>query len=217
MTWAISGRLESSRGERVALAQCRVEVFFELKVSDHHVDSRPSNSRKTSATRSNGATAATSTIHSRVSAHTTESGEFKVILPDRGKFASNRLNFVVSAPSGQTIGELSLSGDRLQDFVRIPVRRVASIKFSAPKDVPKPSARRITGIVIERNGKPLLPNSQIVLFARERGEKIAKTPAKDSPVFSARPDRSGYFLARRPAACLRALRLWSRESRTRSQ
>ena len=198
MTWKISGQIEATGSDVISLAECRVEVFFEQKtvaesvglsaaliedvLSDRDIDLEMGH-----------ATTAIAKGHPRASARTDKTGKFEVYVPDPTEIASNKLRFVVSAPSGETIGDASLSIELVQQELRIPVSMLNPILLDPPKETLKHKTRRVTGRLIERKGKSLPSNMQVLLFARKRGENGTKTVGNSSPVFFARADGSGYF------------------------
>lgn len=205
MAWTVKGRIESTGGDNVSLAECRVEVSFEqnapvepVEIVGRRAPGAPSDkkpgkpSRKPARGGELPASGAPSTIPGRASAKTNASGEFEVTLPDRTELMGRALRVVVSAPSGETIADDFFTYNAINDAWRIPVRPVETIVLKPPTDAPKPEAYRVTGKVVERNGKMLPSNLQVLLLARKRGERAAND-AEDRPVLVARADGSGYF------------------------
>ena len=221
MDWQLPGKLENS-GERLSFAGCRVEAFFDqVFPAEKPVKESPTGKpAKGSPTKKNGvsndrrsgkgteaplnedpATAAEmptptaeSMTPSRVSALSDESGKFTLVLPDRDEITSKKLNFIVSAPSGQTIAETELVVDRIKDLVSIDVRKFGHIVLDKPDRPVERLTRRILGRVIERNGRPLPAGLQVLLFAR--GADRTKNGKKEDellPVFATKVDGTGYF------------------------
>lgn len=209
MVWTLNGRLESSTGENVSLAECRVEVFFDryrtTEVREPAGPAGPGRALDLGARRRDRPMVVGGTIgpaavpvRDRVSTHTGASGDFALDLPDKTELASKTLDYVVSAPSGETIAQGSFNADRVKDLLRITVRRVERIPLIPSKTPEQPKTRRITGKVIERNGKTLPPNLQVLLFSRKRGEKASKVVGEDVPILVTRADASGYFAGEAP-------------------
>ncbi|HEV8132328.1 MAG TPA: GH25 family lysozyme [Acidobacteriota bacterium] len=204
MTWTLNGRIESSTGENVSLAECRVDVFFDryrtTDLPEYAVPAKPERALGRGAMRRDrpvveGGTIALAavSVSDQVSTYTDASGDFAVDLPDKTELANKTLEYVVSAPSGVTVAQGSFNADRVKDLLRIAVRRVERIPLVPLKTPDEPKTRRITGKVIERNGRALPPNLQVLLFSRKRGEKASKVVGEDAPILVARADASGYF------------------------
>src|SRR5438445_2485210 len=207
MSSTISGRLEASRSYHDSLAECRVEVFFDQKVlaesgaepsslipgesRGKDVRSRQKTSQKVDSASANGAPI----LKGRASTRTDKARRFEVSLPDETELATKKLRFLVSAPSGQTIADELHVLDRIKAPVHISVSTAGMepILLKAPAAPMEPSTRRITGQVIDRQGKPLPSNLQVLLFARKRGDKSTKALGVGSPVLVARADASGCF------------------------
>lgn len=214
MSWTVNGRLEAASREKPILNQCRVEVFFEQAVPLPEEPAPPAEAASTetpargteTAPRGSetppkkGTTPAKKTMNvpARAVTRSDERGEFALRLPDKSEIASETLRFVVSAPSGETIGDMEAHVNRIKDTVRIPVRSVKLIVLEDDPVVPDPDeqevrgpVRRVTGNIIERNGRSLGGARQVLIFGSE-SEK--RGPAKvDVPLLATRADTSGYF------------------------
>jgi hypothetical protein len=213
MSLTLSGRLDSTRSDRVALAECRIEVYFEQKAPAKAIEPpiRPANgeddpaavkagrqsARKVNGEKGNGASAPApaATLHGYASARAEKSGRFQITVPDGDDLSSKKLRFVVSAPSGQTIADVEHDVDRMKSPVLIPVsaKDLEPIELKPLRDQPRAEKRRITGKVMERSGNPLPPNLQVLVFGRKRPEKGAKTDGTGTPILMARADATGYF------------------------
>ena len=203
MAWTIRGRLTSTRSDAGAFAGCRVEVFFEQQLPGDTAEPLAPQPRSGSAAgrksvRSSDSAApraAPVVVPGRASAGTDKGGKFEVVLPDRAEITSKSLRFVVSAASGQTIGEDSQDIGGIKGVVQIPVntKDAEPIELKPLKDQPPPPTRRVTGWVRERSGNPLPVNIQVMLFGRKLGDN-RKTPGdRDLLVLDARTDKSGNF------------------------
>jgi hypothetical protein len=224
MVWVISGQLEAT-SEGVTLAGCRVDVAFDRYVLDREPLAEPSAggdgegaaaliarhatsaedlaprdavAERAANERSNPvATAQPATVPVQLSARTNATGRFQLQLPDKEEIASETMRFTVSAPSGQTLGDDDVNVGRIRDLVRLRVRKVTSIVVK-PTTPAEPTSYRVTGRVIERNGKPLPATLQVLLFARQGADRD-DAEAGPPPVLAARADTSGYFSGVVPA------------------
>src|SRR5947208_14480954 len=147
MSLRISGRLDSTPPSQASFAECRVEVFFEMKA--------PAASK------------------GRASTRTDRLGGFEIALPDARELASNGLRFSVSAPSGRTIADVSYDVNPVENVVLIPVNTqyLEPILLNRSTDLLKVPAQRIAAQVVDRQGKPLPSNLKVLLLARRRGEQ----------------------------------------------
>ncbi len=218
MTWTLSGKLEAASKENPILNQCRVEAFFDQIVplpeetapsTDGASTEAPPRTEippRTEAPRTatppkKGATAPKKTMNvaARVVGRSDERGEFTLRLPDKEEISSDTLQFIVSAPSGETISDTKLFVNRIKDEVRIPVRSVKLIVLEENPAVPDPadqevrgSVRGVTGRIIERNGRSLGGARQVLLFGTDP-DKRERAGKADVPLLATRADTSGYF------------------------
>lgn len=176
MALTISGHIQSIDSPDAALEGYRVEALFEQVAP-----AEPATS----------ASMASKVGPGRVSARTGQAGDFRLSIPD----GINTLHFAVSGPAGQSVGKLSREISENTDDVVIPVstQGLEPIVLDLPGGVPQAPTRRITGQVLDRAGKTVPANSQVLLFARRsEGEEV------DAPVLAARTDRSGNFFGEVP-------------------
>jgi hypothetical protein len=138
-------------------------------------------------------------VSGRVATLTDYLGKFVVTVPDAQDLARPSLEFVVSSPAGQRIGGETRKVEGLDiDNVRITVRKVDTIPLTPPTNLPEPLTRRVTGRVIERNGRALPASLQVLIFARAVGSTAPQVVGTDPPVLVARADATGYFFGDAP-------------------
>jgi hypothetical protein len=200
--WVIDGKLESD-AQGTVFDQCRVEVFFEVKVDSGVATTvvrqpeEPSEARRAdSGPLLVDVRAVPTLVRSRAAAVCDEHGEFSLELPNRDCLGPT-LRFVVSAPSGDTLADHELTVSRLQSPVRLKIRAVKPVVLAEATDdgaeppVVRGANRAITGFVIERNGRTLPKALQVLVYASVNG--TASANGAGVPVLVARPDAAGYF------------------------
>ena len=206
MSWTVSGTLEAASKEKPILNQCRVEVFFEQSVPlpEEPAPTAEGASTETPPKKSAAAAKKTMNIPARVVGRSDERGEFTLRLPDKAEIASETLHFIVSAPSGETIGDVEPFVNRIKETVRVPVRSVKLIVLEDDPAAPDPGdqevkgpIRKVTGRIIERNGRSLGGARQVLLFGTDpdKRDRAGKT---EVPLLATRADTSGYFTGEVP-------------------
>jgi hypothetical protein len=194
MEGIIIGRIKSTDSDQATLGECRVEVFFEQKAPEPKKTAlraeRYSKEVDVSPPEKSGP--------GRTSARTDSTGSFKLTIPGETELASNTLYFVVSGPAGQLIGEAKRNLKEALDNLVIPVttKELIPIPLATPENLPKETTRRISGRVLDRKGKSVPANAQVLLFARKSSD--GEEDASGMPVMVARTDGSGYFFGEAP-------------------
>lgn len=196
MTLTINGCIKSTTSTEVLLGECRVEVFFEQKLKEGPAG------RRLNAGRDSSGAAAPGSLNlagrGRESARTNMKGCFTVRIPSEADLVSEILIFQVSGPAGQLIGEAKVSVSKATDRLIIPVDAgsLAPIPLAAPEIPHREKTRRVSGRVLDRNGRSVRGNTQVLLFAHRAGDDGPATG--NTPVLVARTDGSGYFFGELP-------------------
>lgn len=106
------------------------------------------------------------------------------------------------APSGEIIEDVPIKHS--EDNVKILVHTIKPISLKEPENPPRRDTRRVRGHIIERNGKALPANLQVLIFASKKSEKTTMTVGVDSPAILVRADKPGYFFGDTPNECFKS-------------
>lgn len=180
-------------GAEVPLAGYRIELRFKRQV---HLDpDEPTQPRTNGAgddERSAETPGRTIVFDDRASTSSDSAGRFALDPGEGVEIVGPTVEFVVSAPSGETVGGETIKTAALSEPVMIEIEPMPVVALE-PIDGPAPAPlRRVGGRVIDLAGKPLPTGLQVVVMAR-RAESPAD--AEPEPVMLARVDRSGAFFA----------------------
>lgn len=128
-------------------------------------------------------------IKSRVSALSDDAGKFMLVFPDREEIASEMVKILVFSPAGKNIREVLLEAASLGIHIIVEVQEFGT-NLDKPIESTEQPTQRVRGRVIERNGKQLPPNLQVLLLGHEENTADADSL---TPILVAKADSSGYF------------------------
>lgn len=200
MAWNINGRLKARTDTGVSFAQCRIEALFEQAVPGGETVAPKASGEKGKKAPKEVPKESNVAVAGRASARSDARGLFVLELPPRKHMASKSVRFAVAAPSGQAIGQAELTLEQLDkdEGITVTVDAVDTIAVEPLQHPPRPKTARVTGRVIERNGKPLPAKLQVLIFARRPADAREPKDGNDAPLLVARADASGYFFGDAP-------------------
>src|SRR5262249_51154356 len=131
-------------------------------------------------------------IRGSAATHSQAGGSFEFVLADGEDPVGEKVRFVVSAPSGKTVGDVTVD---VQAIHEPPV--VISVDVLPPTEPPAepahPPVVHVNGQLIDPAGKPVPCGMQVTIVARLAQSDEVNGAGKPVPIMVARADRLGAF------------------------